>query len=70
MMSVCMSTLAVESLRYLPASPLERFGSRAKARDGTMVEGVLFNFSRLAGRLLLVPSRQSLSLHVSRRCAT
>ncbi len=67
-MSVCMSTLAVESLRHYPASPLERFGSRAKARDGTMVEGVLFNFPRLATRFLLVPGRQSLSLHVSRRC--
>ena len=69
MMSVCMSTLAVESLRHYPASPLERFGSRAKARDGTMVEGVLFNVPRLSARFLLVPGRQFLSFHVSRRGA-
>jgi len=67
-MSVCMSTLAVESLRHYPASPLERFGSRAKARDGTMVEGVLFYFPRLAARFLTAPGRQTISLHVSHRC--
>lgn len=68
-MSVCMSTLAVESLRHLPASPLERFGSRAKARDGTMVEGVLLNFPRPAARFSCAPGRHSLSFHVDRRGA-
>jgi len=67
-MSVCMSTLAVESLRHYPASPLERFGSRAKARDGTMVEGVLLYFPRLAARFPVASGRQSLSLHASHCC--